>query len=161
MPENRMLSRLRQFQVRAMPLMCDLSEQVAIIMLRSVPLVGSALVVDRKSLRRLTALFESDDNIQRDIDKVVQNMTETEEIMLRLRAHIETRKNDLQQTLEEYERFKELAKVEKEKARPLLSELRREGNKGILWGAFINLLMVIVGIILAHFLRIWFPNFIF
>ena len=138
MPENRLLSRLRQFYVRAMPIMRDLSEQVTVIMLRSVPLIGSALVVDRKSLRRLTALFESDDDIQRDIDKVVQNMTETEEIMLRLKAHVETRKNYLQQTLEEYERFKELATVEREKARPLLNELRREGNKGILWGALIN-----------------------
>ena len=130
-------------------------------MIRSVPLVGSALATDRDTLRRLAALFESDDEIQRDINKVVKNMTETEEIMARLKTHIEIRKNDLQQTLDEYDRFKDLASVEKEKAQPILKELRREGNKGLFLGIVTNLLMVILGIVIAHYLRIWFPEFQF
>jgi tetrahydromethanopterin S-methyltransferase subunit G len=161
MPENRSLSTLTELQVRLMPIMRDVSEQVAVIMLRSVPLIGPALVIDRNSLRRLTALFESDADIQRDIDRVVQNMTETEAIMFRLKTHIEGRKNDLQQTLDEYERFKDLAAIEKEKAQPILKELRREGNKGILLGIVINIIMIILGIILSHFLRLWFPDFKF
>lgn len=45
-------------------------------------------------------------------------MSESEEIMARLRAHIERRKADLQQTLEEYERFKALASVVKREGPP-------------------------------------------
>jgi len=143
------------------PLLRGFSEEIAAAMIRSVPLVGPALVIDRNALKRLSALFESDTEIQRDIDKVVRNMAETEEIMSRLKAHIESRKNDLQQTLDEYNRFKGLAAVEKEKAQPLLNEFRKEGNKGLIWGIIINVLMVILGIVLAHFLRIWLPNFAF
>ncbi len=152
---------LTELRNRILPLIRGLSEEVAVAMLRSVPFVGSALVIDRKTLSRLSALFESDDEIQRDIDKVVQNMSETEEIMNHLKMHVETRKNDLQQTLDDYNRFKELAAVEKKNAEPLLKELRREGNKGVIWGAITNLAMVILGIILAHFLRIWLPGFTF
>jgi uncharacterized membrane protein len=139
----------------------DVSELMAITLLRSIPLIGPALVLDRKTLARLSFLFESDDNIHRDINKVVQNMAEAEEIMIRLKSHIEQRKNDLQQTLDEYQRFKGLAEVEKEKAQALLKEFRKEGNKGIVWGLAINLIMVILGVILAHFLRIWIPTFNF
>ena len=130
-------------------------------MLRSVPLIGPALVIDRNTLKRLSAIFESDEDIQRDVDKVVQNMAETEGIISRLKMHIDSRKDDLQQTLGDYQRYKELAAVEKEKARPLLNELRQQGNIGIIWGAITNLLMVIIGIILSHFLRLWFPGFKF
>ena len=116
-----------ELQSRLTPLVREFSEEIAVALIRSVPLVGPALVIDRNTLRRLSALFESDTEIQRDIDKVVQNMAETEQIMSRLKAHVESRKNDLQQTLDEYNRFKELAAVEKEKAQPLLNELRKEG----------------------------------
>ena len=154
-------SRLQEIANLLLPVVKGISEDVTIALIRSVPLIGSALVADRKTLQRLTALFESDDEIQRDIDKVVKNMTETEEIMSRLKTHIEARKDDLQQTLDEYNRFKDLASVEKEKAQPILRELRREGNKGLFWGIVTNLLMVILGIVIAHYLRIWFPDFQF
>ena len=153
--------RWQEIKSRLLPVAKGISEEVSIAMIRSVPLVGSALATDRDTLRRLAALFESDDEIQRDINKVVKNMTETEEIMARLKTHIEIRKNDLQQTLDEYDRFKDLASVEKEKAQPILKELRREGNKGLFLGIVTNLLMVILGIVIAHYLRIWFPEFQF
>ena len=161
MAGNRRLPTLAELQSRLTPLVRDVSEDIVVAMIRSVPLIGPALVIDRNTLRRLSALFESDTEIQHDIDKVVQNMSETEEIMSRLKTHIESRKNDLQKTLDEYNRFKDLAAVEREKAQPLLNELRREGNKGIIWGVLTNALMVILGIILAHYLRVWFPSFTF
>jgi hypothetical protein len=153
---------LAELQSRLTPLLQDVvSEEIAIAMIRSLPLVGSALSIDRNTLGQLSALFDGDTEIQRDIDKVIQNMSETEEIMCRLNAHIESRKHDLQQTLDEYNRFKDLAAVEREKAQPLLNELRREGNTGIIWGVLTNALMVALGIVLSHFLRIWFPGFSF
>jgi hypothetical protein len=161
MPEKSGTSRLQEIANLLLPVAKGISEEVTIALIRSVPLVGSALVADRNTLKRLTALFESDDEIQNDIDKVVKNMTETEEIMARLKTHIEGRKNDLQQTLDEYNRFKDLASIEKEKAQPILKELRREGNKGLFWGIVTNLLMVILGIVIAHYLRIWIPDFQF
>jgi|SRR5271157_388093 len=161
MSDQSKLFRLRKSITRSFPFMKDVSEELIIVMIGSVPLIGPSLVINRKVLDRLSAIFESDDEIQRDISKVVRNMQETEEIMVRLKMHIESRKNDLEQTFEDYKRFKELAEVEREKARPILSELHREGNKGIYWGVLSSLAMVIIGIILEHFLRIWFPGFPF
>jgi hypothetical protein len=161
MSDKNWQSQLEKLTDLLLPVTKGISEEVTIALIRSVPIIGSALVADRKTLKRLTALFESDDEIQRDIDKVVKNMTETEEVMVRLKTHIEGRKNDLQQTLDEYNRFKDLASVEKEKAQPILKELHREGNKGLFWGIATNFLMVILGIVLAHYLRIWFPDFQF
>ena len=152
---------LKEWQVRVMLLMRNASEEIAQLLIRSIPLVGEALVLNRKTLKRFTTLFEDDDEIQRDIDKVVNGMAEIEDVMLRLKTHLEVRNNDLQQMQSEYKRFKDLAAVEKEKAQPILNELKQEGNKGVLWGALINLLMVILGIILAHYLRIWLPQFTF
>jgi hypothetical protein len=154
-------TRIKELRNALLPIVKDISEDVTIAIIGSVPLIGPTLAADRNTLRRLSALFETDDEIQRDIDKVVANMTETEEIMVRLKTHIEGRKNDLQQTLDEYNRFRGLASIEKEKAQPLLNELRREGNKGLIWGILTNILMVILGIILAHYLRIWYPDFVF
>jgi hypothetical protein len=85
MSSKRRFPTLVELQSRLAPLVRDVSEEIAVAMIRSVPLVGSALVINRNTLRRLSALFESDAEIQRDIDKVVQNMAETEEIMSRLK----------------------------------------------------------------------------
>ena len=161
MPDKNGLSRYKEFANLLLPVVKGFSDVVTTAMISSVPLIGKALVADRNTLKRLSVLFESDDDIQRDIDKVVQNMTETEGIMVRLKTHIEARKNDLQQTQDEYNRFKDLASVEKEKAQPILKELRREGYKGVFWGFLTNFLMVVLGIIIAHYLRIWIPNFTF
>ncbi len=113
MQPSRKLPTLHELQIRLLPVMRDISEQVAMAMLRSVPLIGPALVIDRNTLKRLSAIFESDEDIQRDVDKVVQNMAETEGIISRLKMHIDSRKDDLQQTLGDYQRYKELAAVEK------------------------------------------------
>jgi len=161
MPEKRKSQKFLAIKTRYSPILKDLTEAMVITLLSSIPLLGKALVLNRKTLTRLSALFESDDNIQSDIDKVVQNMDEVEEIMVRLKTHIGHRKNDLQKTLNEYQRFKKLAEVEKINAKPILDELRKEGNKGIIWGVVINLIMIIIGIIISYFLRIWIPNFDF
>jgi hypothetical protein len=85
MSSKRRFPTFAELQSRLAPLVRDVSEEIAVAMIRSVPLVGSALVINRNTLRRLSALFESDAEIQRDIDKIVQNMAETEEIMSRLK----------------------------------------------------------------------------
>ena len=57
---------LKDLSNRLLPIMKDLSEDVSIALIRSVPLIGPTLAADRNTLRRLSALFETDDEIQKD-----------------------------------------------------------------------------------------------
>lgn len=139
----------------------QLSEAIALAVIRSIPILGPQIAINRELESRISALFQTDDEIQANVNKIMQNMAEIEEMLPRLKVHLEVRRTDLQKTLEEYEKFRDLAKIEKDKAQPILDELHREGNKAIYLGIIINIIMIIVGIILAHFLRIWFPRFTF
>lgn len=130
--------------------------------LKSIPLIGSQLEQNRKLLYSLSELFENkDDEIQKDIKKVLNNLSETEEVVSKLRLHIETQQNRLNETLKEYEHYKDLAAIEKEKSQPLLKELRHENRKGIILGLIINITMIILGFILSHYIKLWFPTFTF
>lgn len=59
MPDDKPFLSVKEIRARLSPIMRDVSEAVAITLLRSVPLIGSSLVLDRKTLSRLRTLFES------------------------------------------------------------------------------------------------------
>lgn len=139
----------------------QLSEAIALAAIGSIPFFGPQIAINRELEASISAFFRTDDEIQSNASKIMQNMAEIEEMLPILKVHLEVRRTDLQRTLKEYEKFRDLAKIEKEKAQPILNELHREGNKAIYLGIIINIIMIIIGIILAHFLRIWFPWFTF
>ena len=141
--------------------MSQLSEAIALSAIRSIPVLGPHIAINRELEARISAFFRTDDEIQANVSKIMQNIAEIEEMLPRLKIHLEARRTDLQKTLEEYKKFRDLAEIEREKARPILDELHREGNKAIYSGMIIDIIIIIVGIVLAHFLRIWFPWFNF
>jgi hypothetical protein len=156
MPDSRRTSALKlEASMR------QLSEAFALAVLRSIPLIGPQIAINRELVARISALFQNDDAIKADVNKIMNNMAEIEEMVPLLKVHLETRRADLERTLEEYERFRSLAAVEKENVQPLLKELHRNEKKNLILGLIISLIMIFIGIVLAHFLRIWFPGFTF
>jgi hypothetical protein len=139
----------------------QLSEAIILDLIRTIPLLGPQIAINRELEARISAFFKTDDEIQADLSKIMQNMAQVEEMLPGLKVHLETRRTDLQKTLKEYEKFRDLARIEKEKAQPILDELHREGNKALYIGLIINIIMIIIGFVLAHFLRIWLPWFTF
>lgn len=121
-------------------------------LINSVPLIGPQLANDRRILARLHLLVEGEDDIQNDIEKATFYMSELETTTSRLIVRLEDRKKDLKKTLEDYKRYKGLAVIERDKAEPLLSEFRREGNKGVLLGIIVNAIFFVLGILVSYYL---------
>ena len=139
----------------------DLFDIGKVSLIGSIPFFGIELSMNRKLVSRLSSFFDSDDQLKDDINKIITNMDEVEDIYHRINSTLISRSEELQKTLQEYEKYKSLADVERKKIEPIFEELKKEGNKGIIIGLILNLLMIGLGVILSHFLRIWFPNFNF
>jgi len=132
-------------------------EAIALSVLRSFPLIGPQIEL----ITRISALFQDDDAIQADFSKIMKHMTEIEDIVPRLKIHLEDRRADLENAFKEYERFKSLAEVEKGNAQPLLKEFHQIERRNLILAFFSGLILIFIGIVLSHYLRIWMPGFTF
>lgn len=79
--------------------MRQLSEAIALAVIRSIPILGPQIAINRELEARISAFFQTDDEIQANVSKIMQNMTEIEEMLPRLKVHLEVRRTDLQKTL--------------------------------------------------------------
>ena len=91
----------------------------------SVPFIGKALLFNKDALRRLNNFVDGEDEIRDDIHIALDHMRETEEITARLKLHIENKQSELEDTLEEDDKYKALASVEEESAKHLISQLQK------------------------------------
>jgi len=104
-----------------------------------------------------SSMASRDADIQRHVSTAVDALTKAQSVISTLTDNVARRKAELDKLLEEYERVSALAAIDGEKARQLLRELGKRDRKTLVWTAVLSFVMILVGFVLSHFARLWFP----
>ena len=148
-------------KARYLPIVRSAFETLFTTSLKLIPIFGVELSKNRQLFNSLSMFFDDGDQVKKDIEKMFVNMKETEEIYFRINSVLKKRSEELDKILHDYEQYKSLADVEKEKLKPIFRELEKEGNKGIIIGLISSVFMLGLGFVLSHYIRLWFPDFNF
>ena len=99
----------------------------------------------------------TDADIQRSVRTALDALTKAQSAISTLTDSVNKRKAELDKLLEECERVSGLAAIDGEKAGQLLKELGKRDRKTLVWTAVLSFVMILVGFVLSHFARLWFP----
>ncbi len=103
----------------------------------------------------------SDEEIGGYLQSAADGLVKAQAVVTTIGTSVSKKQAKLDKLLREYERVRNLAAIEGEKAEQLLKELRRRDRQALITTILLSLVMILVGFVFSHFARLWLPGFTF
>lgn len=136
----------------------QVKEKLWRVLLRYMPLFPAPELVDL-----IAQIRRSQTDMDTQVAEAVESIQRTSELVSRLEDSLKERAEKLEKLREQHEHFSRLAKVESEKAEPLLAEIEATLSKGRTkerWVAFLiniaaGIILFVLGVVFSNSMKRW------